>query len=174
VTAVRARVAVCVLAALGAAGVVRLAFASGGTESPRAPSAATAPTAAAPDAARTTPAPGVADARRAKNNYLIHCMGCHGETGVGFQPNVPSMRGPMAKFARTDEGRAYLMRIPGVTQSSLSAEAVAEVLNWSLHEFNTAEDVAGIRPFTTEEIATARQQPLLEVVETRAKLAAQY
>lgn len=116
--------------------------------------------------------PGVDDARRAKNDYLIHCMGCHGETGVGFQPNVPSMRGPMAKFARTPEGRAYLMRIPGVTQSALPPDRVAAVLNWSLHEFNSPSDVAGIRPFTADEIAAARKQPLLEVVETRARLAA--
>ena len=79
----------------------------------------------------------------------------------------------MAKFARTAEGRAYLMRIPGVTQSSLTPERVAEVLNWSLHEFNTRAEVAGIAPFTAAEIATARQQPLLEVVATRARLAAQ-
>lgn len=165
----RARFAVCVVAALCAAGVVRIAFAGTGTEAPS--RTATASAAAAP---HSSPAPGVADARRARNNYLIHCMGCHGETGVGFQPNVPSLRGPMAKFARNAEGRAYLMRIPGVTQTAMSPAEVAEVLNWSLHEFNAPESVAGIRPFTAREIAAARAQPLLEVVETRAKLAAQY
>lgn len=119
-----------------------------------------------------SPPPGVENTQRAKSDYLLHCMGCHGETGVGFHPNVPSMRGPMAKFARSPEGRAYLMRIPGVTQTSLTPERVAEVLNWSLHEFNSPADVAGIRPFTADEIAAARKQPLLEVVETRARLAA--
>lgn len=165
----RARLAICLVAALGAAGVVRLAVAGTGAEAPS--RAASEAAAAAPHA---SPAPGVADARRARNNYLIHCMGCHGETGVGFQPNVPSLRGPMAKFARSAEGRAYLMRIPGVTQTAMSPAEVAEVLNWSLHEFNAPEAVAGIRPFTAREIAEARAQPLLEVVETRAKLAARY
>lgn len=142
------------IATLGAVAAAGLAFAEG-------------------NAPVRPPPPGVEDARRAKSDYLLNCMGCHGETGVGFHPNVPSMRGPMAKFARTPDGRAYLMRIPGVTQTSLTPERVAEVLNWSLHEFNSAADVAGIRPFTADEIAAARKQPLLEVVETRAKLASQ-
>ena len=132
-----------------------------------APRAAAAPPAAAAIA-------GVEDPRRARNNFLLHCMGCHGENGAGFRGQVPSLRGPMAQFARSAEGRVYLKRVPGVTQTLLSPAAVAEVLNWALHEFNTAEDVAGIRPFTPAEIAAARSQPLLEVQQARAKLAAEY
>lgn len=163
----RARTHVLSRFAFGALVAAGLASGAGGAE----PVGGTAPGGTAPGGAATATA-GVLDTQRARNDYLIHCMGCHRESGLGFEPAVPSLRGPMARFARSAEGRAYLMRIPGVTQSSLSPERVAAVLNWSLHEFNPPKDVAGIRPFTADEIAAARKQPLLEVVETRARLAA--
>lgn len=115
--------------------------------------------------------PGVlADDNRARQNYLIHCMGCHGEQGEGFKEQVPSMRGTLALFATLPDGRSFLLRVPGVSRSSLDAEQTAEVLNWTLREFSAAETLRSIPPFTADEVTEARSRPLLEVSSTRAQV----
>lgn len=112
----------------------------------------------------------LADDNRARQNYLIYCMGCHGEQGAGFREQVPSMRGTLARLAALQDGRAFLLRVPGVSQSSLDPELTAEVLNWALREFSDAEALRSIPPFTAEEVAQARSRPLVEVSLTRAQV----
>ena len=108
------------------------------------------------------------DPARARQNYLLHCMGCHGETGVGLEGKVPSMHDTLAMLSRTPQGRYYVLRVPGVTQSTLSDADLAEVLNWSLREFSDAATPQNVPDFTAAEIATARRQPLLDVAASRA------
>jgi mono/diheme cytochrome c family protein len=105
----------------------------------------------------------VADADRARQNYLLHCMGCHGEDGLGLEGQVPSFRNTLAKISASPEGRDYVLRVPGVTQATLGDRETAEVLNWVLAEFSSKEVAQRIAPFTQAEVARARQQPLLEV-----------
>ena len=109
-----------------------------------------------------------ADAVRARQNYLLHCMGCHGETGVGLEGKVPSMRGTLAMLSQSPQGRYYVLRVPGVTQSTLSDQDLAEVLNWSLHAFSDSTVQDDVPTFTPAEIAVARKQPLLDVAASRA------
>jgi mono/diheme cytochrome c family protein len=109
-----------------------------------------------------------ADDVRARQHYMLHCMGCHGETGVGLAGKVPSMRGTLASLSQSPQGRYYVLRVPGVTQSTLSDADLAEVLNWSLHAFSDAGTGSDVPAFTPEEIATARRQPLLDVAASRA------
>jgi mono/diheme cytochrome c family protein len=109
-----------------------------------------------------------ADAVRARQNYMLHCMGCHGEAGVGLEGKVPSMRGTLARLTRTPQGRYYVLRVPGVTQSTLSDLDLAEVLNWSLREFSDAAVKTDVPSFTADEIARARREPLLDVAASRA------
>lgn len=112
----------------------------------------------------------LADDNRARQNYLIHCMGCHGERGDGFRSQVPSMRGTLARLAALRDGRAFLLRVPGVSQSRLDPELTAEVLNWSLREFSDAQALRSIPPFTAAEVAQARSRPLVEISSTRARV----
>ena len=107
------------------------------------------------------------DDARAHANYLLHCMGCHGEAGNGQEGKVPSMHGTLAMLSRTPQGRYYVLRVPGVTQSTLSDEDLAEVLNWSLRTFSDARPTAAVPEFTAAEIAQARKQPLLDVMGSR-------
>ena len=111
-----------------------------------------------------------ADGSRARQNYLIHCMGCHGERGDGFKDQVPSMRGTLARLAALPDGRSFLLRVPGVSLSSLDAELTAGVINWALREFSDAEVLQSVPAITAAEVAQARTQPLLEVSTTRARL----
>ena len=105
----------------------------------------------------------LADADRARQNFLIHCMGCHGENGLGLEGQVPSFRNTLAKISSSPQGRDYVLRVPGVTQATLDDRQTAEVLNWVLGEFSTRDAAQRIAPFTAAEVARARQQPLLEV-----------
>jgi mono/diheme cytochrome c family protein len=110
------------------------------------------------------------DTELVRQNYQLHCLGCHGDDGAGLEGQVPSFRGTLARIAGTSPGRDYVLRVPGVTQSTLSAREVAEVLNWLLAEFSGAAAAGGIRPFTAAEVASARNRTLLEVTPARARL----
>jgi len=110
----------------------------------------------------------IADQARARQNYQLHCMGCHGENGAGFEGHVPDMRQDLARLAGLPDGRMYLLRVPGVTQSSLEPALVAEVLNYTLREFGGTAVARRLQPFSAAEVALARSVPLLEITGTRA------
>jgi mono/diheme cytochrome c family protein len=107
---------------------------------------------------------------RAKQHYQLHCMGCHGEDGAGLEGRVPSLRGTLSRISKGELGRDYVLRVPGVTQSSLSPAELAEVLNWAITEFSDAGTAQEVRPFTATEVESARSRPLLEIGTTRAKV----
>lgn len=110
------------------------------------------------------------DARLARQNYQLQCMGCHGETGAGLEGQVPSLRGTLARISGAPQGRDYVLRVPGVTQSTLSAAEVAAVLNWALYEFSGTNAAKRIQPFTAAEVAQSRSRPLVEVSPVRAQV----
>ena len=107
---------------------------------------------------------------RAKQHYQLHCMGCHGEDGAGLEGQVPSLRGTLSRISSGALGRDYVLRVPGVTQSSLSSAELAEVLNWAVSAFSEAEAAKATRPFTAAEVERARANPLLEINATRARV----
>ena len=107
---------------------------------------------------------------RAKQDYQLHCMGCHGEDGAGLEGRVPSLRGTLSRISSGALGRDYVLRVPGVTQSSLSSAELAEVLNWAIYEFSDTEAAKATRPFTAAEVESARGKPLLEINATRARV----
>lgn len=111
-----------------------------------------------------------ADDARAKQNYQLNCMGCHGEDGNGLEGHVPSLRGTLSKISSLPQGREYVLRVPGVTQATLSSEEIAEVLNWVLYEFNASDGAKQVRPFTAGEVSKSRTRPLLEIGATRARV----
>ncbi len=110
------------------------------------------------------------DAQWARQNYQLQCMGCHGEEGAGLEGHVPSLRGTLARISSAPPGREYVLRVPGVTQSTLSAAEVAAVLNWAIAEFSSINTAKRVRPFTAAEVAASRSRPLLEIGPTRAKV----
>lgn len=107
---------------------------------------------------------------RAKQHYQLHCMGCHGEDGAGLEGQVPSLRGTLSRISSAPQGREYVLRVPGVTQSTLSSAEIAAVLNWAIYEFSSSDAAKRIRPFTAAEVSSARTRPLLEIGATRAKV----
>lgn len=110
--------------------------------------------------------------KRAKFHYQLHCQGCHTDDGRGFQ-SVPQMKGYIGNFLKTEEGREYLVRVPGSANAYLNDEELAEVLNWMIKEFSEDSIPEKWQPYTSAEISSYRKRPLLEVDEYRKGLVVQ-
>jgi cytochrome c553 len=105
-------------------------------------------------------APGVQNAQRAWQHWVLNCQGCHRPDGTGSDGTAPSIAGTVARFLHAPGGREYLGRVPGVATSPLDDADLAEVLNWMLYRFDAAHVPATFRPYTPEEVGRLRQQPL--------------
>ena len=115
----------------------------------------------------------IADDSKVRNNYLFACRGCHLADGSGVPPNVPSLRNTLGQFTGSDEGRSYLVRVPGVLQSRLKDRQLAEVINWVLTEFNSETLPPDFRPFTQAEVAELRKNILADPASMRERLLAE-
>jgi hypothetical protein len=106
-----------------------------------------------------------------KTDYLLYCRGCHLANGKSVPPEVPSLHelGELLKSAR---GREYIIRVPGVSQTPMSDERLAAVLNWVVSEFNSSSLPENFRPYTPSEVGEARVKVLADPKGYRAKLLA--
>lgn len=109
----------------------------------------------------------------AASNFAIHCMGCHRFDGKGSPPEVPSLAADFARLIRTAAGREYVLRVPGVSGSTLTDPETTDVLNWILEAIVPHLQRATVAPFTLEEVAAARRRPLLNVRSERARVLSQ-
>lgn len=104
-----------------------------------------------------------------RNNFLLHCSGCHQQDGSGSPENgIPSMQGRVSHFLRLPEGRDFLVQVPGTSQSALGDAAVAELLNWMVNKFSRDEIPPDFIPYSAAEVARLRVQRLSDVPAKRA------
>jgi cytochrome c553 len=106
---------------------------------------------------------------RARIDYMLNCQGCHQPDGAGGA-EVPALRDHLGWFLHTAEGREYVVRVPGVATSGLDDEAVADVLNFILLEFSAAQLPSPFVPYTGEEVARLRREPLVSPGDARRAL----
>jgi len=110
---------------------------------------------------------------RAQYNYQMFCQGCHTPDGSGYG-DIPPLKNMMGTFLRSDEGRGFLVRVPGSATSKLSNADLAEVLNWTLENFAGASLPEGsYEPYSAVEVSALRAQPLQEIQATRASILAE-
>ena len=90
--------------------------------------------------------PAVADAdHTARMQYILHCAGCHQADGHGAPDSgVPDMRGQLGHFLKLPEGRAFLVKVPGTSNSALSNREVTRLLNWMVRSFSAPATVSGV------------------------------
>jgi len=100
------------------------------------------------------------------NDYALSCAGCHGFDGNGSS-SVPSLR-TIGRYLASDEGRDYLVRVPGVAQAPLDDARLARLLNWVLERYADATPA----PFTAVEIGVLRGSPLLDPLAARREIEA--
>lgn len=117
---------------------------------------------------------GNALAETAQANYLLNCMGCHLMDGSGTRDKVPSLKGEVARFLHVEGGRAFLIQVPGTSQSRLNDAETAEVLNYILRTFDPGHLPDDFMPFTADEVTLHRGTQLVDAVARRAELAAQF
>jgi mono/diheme cytochrome c family protein len=103
-------------------------------------------------------------------NFQVHCMGCHLADGSGESGRVPSIRRSLVLFSATEEGREYVIRVPGVAQSPLSNEDTAALLNWMARNLSDVSPPAGFIDYSAAEIGKSREHPLAKVSVIRARL----
>jgi mono/diheme cytochrome c family protein len=110
-------------------------------------------------------------ADRNRSNFLLHCSGCHQQDGSGSPENgIPSMKGRVSNFLRLPEGRAFLVQVPGTSQSALGDAAVAELLNWMVNNFSRDEIPPEFIPYTAIEVARLRALRPSDVPAKRAAI----
>lgn len=106
-------------------------------------------------------------------NYLLHCEGCHMADGSGQPGYVPAFRYSVSRFLAIPEGRAYLGRVPGTSQSLLADSDRAELLNWIVSKFDADHLPVGFRPYTADELSRYRRDPVSQASVERARILSQ-
>lgn len=105
-------------------------------------------------------------------DYLLYCRGCHLHTGDPVpDANVPGLH-ELAPMLATQEGRDYLIRVPGVSQSGMSDAQVAAVLNWVFTEFNADTVPRDFKRFTEDEVSEVRHKVLVDPLKAREEILA--
>lgn len=67
-----------------------------------------------------------------------------------------------------------MVRVPGSALSTLNDAELAEVLNWSIDSFaGDSLPPGGYTPYTAEEVAIFRKEPLQEIENHRASVLAE-
>lgn len=113
----------------------------------------------------------VNNAAQAKVDYMLNCQGCHGPDGAGTPDgSVPTMKNFVGRFLSVSGGREFLIRVPGAANAAVSDDRLAELMNWMLLEISLDQIPEGFEPYTTQEVARLRAQPLADVEKIRAKL----
>jgi mono/diheme cytochrome c family protein len=102
-------------------------------------------------------------------DYMLHCMGCHGAEARGVAGKVPPLAVSLNRFMRTPQGRDYVLRVPGAANSALGDAQLAAVLNW-LAERYAAPGEPRAAPFTVAEVSRERHSPLADVKATRREV----
>lgn len=93
-------------------------------------------------------------------NYRLQCMGCHLTHGEGSVRNdTPRMTGFVGNFLKVEGGREFLVQVPGASQSALSDQQLAELMNWILRDDGIAggSSPADFKPYTGEEVGVYRK-----------------
>lgn len=103
-------------------------------------------------------------------NYMMHCQGCHKDDGSGQPGYVPALRDSVSRFIVVAEGRAYLGRVPGTSQSLLDDHDRAEVLNWIVRKFDPQHLPATFVPYSEQELARYRREALSRPGAERARI----
>ncbi|MCO4876133.1 cytochrome c [Paraburkholderia caribensis] len=111
-----------------------------------------------------------ADASLAQQHWVLNCMGCHTATGGGIPGKVPPLAHSLGYFEHLPAGREYVMRVPGASNSALSDQELADVLNWLLTTMNHEALPKDFKPYTAAEVSARRRPALSDVATVRAGL----
>ena len=101
---------------------------------------------------------------------MIHCMGCHAMDGNGLPPEVPAFDSTLGDIVGKPGGRAYLIQVPGASQSHMDDERLAKVLSWLLHPYVDEDLPPNFEDISTLEVNQFRSVTLKNPALDRARL----
>nr|WP_290674583.1 MULTISPECIES: hypothetical protein [unclassified Halomonas] len=117
---------------------------------------------------KPTGAQNLKEGRSPEASYLLHCAGCHGRDGSGAEhAGIPPFPGFIDKFFNDEEGRLYMMHVPGVVSTSLPDYELAGLMNYVVEEWGGNESVTH---FTEKEVGYLRSQDVDDVVKLRRSI----
>ncbi len=111
-----------------------------------------------------------ADDQRASINYTLHCQGCHLPDALGYADQVPRMKNFVGFFLHSNEGREFVIRVPGVATSSLPDDELTEMMNWLLLTYSAEQLPQPFDPFSAEEVAVLRMDLEADPETTRIRI----
>ncbi len=111
-----------------------------------------------------------ADDQRASTNYTLHCQGCHLADATGLHNEVPRMKDFVGYFLHSQEGREFVIRVPGVATASLPDDELAELINWLLVTYSSKQLPESFRPFSIAEVAALRSDLEPDPGKTRIRI----
>lgn len=100
-------------------------------------------------------------------NYLLYCTGCHGVSGEGSHPNVPTLVNELGRMMQVPAMRNYLVQIPGASSAPIDDGELTQVINWILQEFNSETLPPNFIPLSEAEVSEARQDVLADPLKYR-------
>lgn len=114
--------------------------------------------------------PAVGAERSPAMNYLLRCSGCHDADGSGLpSAGIPPFPGFISAFASDEDGRTYMLHVPGVVASGLDDKEISAVLNYVLDRWGN--DRPGVARFTPDEVTTRRAKQVDDIVVLRRAIA---
>ena len=103
-------------------------------------------------------------------NFILHCGGCHLPDAAGVPPSVPSLRNTLGLIVATPEGRDYIVRVPGASQTPLTDDELAAVMNWVLLTYNQDTLPANFKLLSGREVGKSRSRVLADPQKLRDSL----
>jgi mono/diheme cytochrome c family protein len=118
---------------------------------------------------------GVAGAQdRSRQNYIRYCAGCHQLDGSGSpSAGIPDMREQVGYFLHSENGRAFLVQVPGSANSPLSDRELALLVNWIVQTFSAAQMPAATAPYTEDEVRRLRADRPAAIADFRRDVVAE-
>lgn len=111
-----------------------------------------------------------ADDVQAKVDYLIHCQGCHLPEAVGVAGKVPRMKNFLGYYLHSEDGRRFIVQVPGAATANLDDARLADLMNWLLLRYSKAELPYDFEPYTAAEVGKLRPKLDPNPDETRTRI----
>ena len=111
---------------------------------------------------------------QARIDFLLHCSGCHAQDGRGLEnKGIPALKDQVGYFLRNEDGRAYLMQIPGLLSAGMPDARAADVTNYILARFAGASLPENFVPYIPDEAKRYRETRPADIPAKRKLLAAE-
>lgn len=103
---------------------------------------------------------------KAQSDYILNCSGCHTRSGEGtVNGGIPAFPNSIQYIAGLENGRTYMVHVPGVISNDMTDAEIADVLNYILDQWGEGEG-----HFSAAEVTARRAKKIGDVVVYRRRV----